>query len=87
VFAFACLAMLLSLRFKTPAVIGISFLVFVVWNWIVKTLISVPLLFFFRMMGGPLALAVSHGVIDVALGWICLRLLRRNFRWKALKEI
>jgi ABC-type transport system involved in multi-copper enzyme maturation permease subunit len=99
IFCYSSLALLLSLRFRTPAVLGICAAVFIGWNWIGKTMITMlPLAFvgplaaaFFVRMGGwahallPILFVSLSLLWDVGLGVLFLILLHRNFRANALK--
>jgi hypothetical protein len=102
VFVLASVALFLSLRFKTPAVLGLCFLTFIVWNWFAKSMLMI-LYMFIGMAAGALgsrvsgvaasvpvaAAAAGLGSVgaDALVGLVFLHLVRTHFRRAALKEL
>jgi ABC-type transport system involved in multi-copper enzyme maturation permease subunit len=101
VFSLVCLGMLLSMRFKTPAVFGIGFLFLIAWHWIAKSMLSMGVMFAmtwlatfsfaaFGKWGAMFSFVIMAGfslALDVGFGLICLSILRSKFRDKLMKEL
>jgi hypothetical protein len=93
VFAFVSLALLLSLRMKAGATLGICVVGFFVWNSCAKQFALMPFGVFVGVLGSVLAPALMPVLIflpsmllDVGLAALTLHLLVTDFRWKILKE-
>jgi ABC-type transport system involved in multi-copper enzyme maturation permease subunit len=97
VFSLACFALFLSLRMKTPGVLGLCFLVFVLWNWCGKSFLLMLFMLAGRFIVQPAGAAggvavmvtmfLGNSAVDVGLGLVFLHALRSNFRRNALKTI
>jgi ABC-type transport system involved in multi-copper enzyme maturation permease subunit len=99
--AFSSVALFMSLRFRTPAVLGFSFLGFLGWSWFVKSFMAMVAMIPMAMLQSmrPHSTSADSGILygalmflaqivpDIGLAALFLGLLHVNFRAGALREL